>query len=158
MSIYIIYNSVTCPALTSLYCQKDISACELTRARCMVRWWWVVGSTPDSCTSLWYSLTRICAMKRRWRFRSLMLLGTSNIWCDSWCADPLRLGVRGRTRGGEGNCKSIYIRSHRACDKFASTDVFLAIWRREGGTRYNCACELVVSAAGSNICTLTNSV
>ena len=34
-------------------------------------------------------------------------------------------------------CKSIYIRSRRACDKFASTDVFLAIWRREGGTRYS---------------------
>jgi hypothetical protein len=33
-------------------------------------------------------------------------------------------------------CKSTYIRSRRACDKFASTDVFLAIWRREGGTRY----------------------
>jgi len=34
---------------------------------------------------------------------------------------------------GEGNCKSIYIRSRRACDKFASTlSLFgrMATWRR----------------------------
>ena len=30
-------------------------------------------------------------------------------------------------------CKSTYIRSRRACDKFASTRVFLAEWRRQGG-------------------------
>ena len=34
-----------------------------------------MGSTPDGRTSLWYSLTRIRAMKRRWRFRSLCYWG-----------------------------------------------------------------------------------
>jgi hypothetical protein len=37
----------------------------------------------------------------------------------------------------ESICKSIYIRSRRACNKFASTRVFLAVWRRGGGIRYN---------------------
>src|SRR5437016_14472108 len=41
--------------------------------------------------------------------------------------------ARGRARRGEGNCKSIYIRSRRACDKFASTLCLfgrMATWRR----------------------------
>jgi len=42
--------------------------------------------------------------------------------------------INGRDAGTY--CKSIYIRSRRACDKFASTLSLLAVWRRGGGPRY----------------------
>jgi len=85
---------------------------------CLRTYWGQVSWVRSpSVTSLWYSLTRIRAMRRVGWVRSLTLLGTPNIWCDSSCADPLRLGVRGRTRRGEGNCKSTYIRSRRACEQ-----------------------------------------
>ena len=41
--------------------------------------------------------------------------------------------ARGRARRREGNCKSTYIRSRRACDKFASTLCLfgrVVTWRR----------------------------
>ena len=107
----------------------------------MVRRWWVVGATPDGRTSLQYSQTRLQGLGEEASacVRSGLLSSSLRYWGlliygDSWCADPLRLGVRGRTRRGEGNCKSTYIRSRRACDKFASTQCLfgrMATWGRD---------------------------
>jgi hypothetical protein len=108
-----------------------------TGARCMVRRWWVVASTPDGRTSLWYSLTR-------WGVgwvRLLTLLGTTNmviLLAFDPCGGPeghrgIPTSAWGRVRRGEGNCKSIYIRSRRAYNKSASTLCLfgrMATWRR----------------------------
>src|ERR1700679_150669 len=77
----------------------------------MVRCW--VGRRFDSQrshASLWYSQTRLqglgeeasARVRYGLSFKRPSLLGTPNIWCDSWCADPLR--QRSRTnaqRGGQ---------------------------------------------------------
>jgi len=68
----------------------------------------------------------------------MVILLAFNPCGPEWAHRGIPASARGRARRGEGNCKSIYIRSRRAYDKFASTlSLFgrMATWRR--ATLYN---------------------